>query len=105
MSMIAFYCQLKNDLWDDRFKFTILSFLFVFQVVTSIITIFYMEDLLALFGFNSFDPIPPTGESAFLDFFGDQIFFGVLIMVLGSMNIFSGEIENGSIQFSLSRPI
>ncbi|MFX0051282.1 MAG: ABC transporter permease subunit [Candidatus Hodarchaeota archaeon] len=105
MSKFAFYCQLKNDIWDDRLKFIILLFLFIFQVVTSIITIFYMEDLLALFGFNFIDPIPPTGEAAFLDFFGDQIFFGVLIMTLGSMTIFAGEIENGSIQFSLSRPI
>ncbi|MFX0185474.1 MAG: ABC transporter permease subunit [Candidatus Hodarchaeota archaeon] len=105
MNIKIFYYQLKNDLWDDRFKFVLLLFLFTFQVITSIITIFYMEDLLALFGLNFLNPIPPTGELAFKDFFGDQIFFGLLIMALGSMSIFAGEIENGSIHFSLTRPI
>jgi len=105
MNRSVFYYQLKNDLWDEWYKFVILLFLFSFQAVTSIITIFYMEDLLALFRFDFINPIPPTGEAVFIDFFGDQLFFGLLIIALGSMSIFAGEIEKGSIHFSLARPI
>lgn len=64
-----------------------------------------MEELLALFGFDFINPIPPSGEVAFLDFFTDQFLFGILIMTLGTMSIFATEIENESIAFSLSRPI
>jgi ABC-type transport system involved in multi-copper enzyme maturation permease subunit len=64
-----------------------------------------MEELFSLFGFDFINPIPPSGEAAFHDFFADQLFFGMLIMALGTMSIFATEIENGSIIFSLSRPI
>lgn len=105
MSLNVFFIQLRNDLWDERFKFIILFFLFVFQVISSIISIFYMEELLGLFGLDFINPVPPTGEAAFLDFFGDQLLFGIIIIALGSMSIFASNIENGSISFSLARPI
>ena len=105
MNINRFFTQLKNDLWDDRIKFVILFFLFVFQVISSIITIYYMEELLALFGLDFINPIPPTGEAAFQDFFMDQLLFGIIIMALGTMSIFASSIENGSISFSLARPI
>ena len=64
-----------------------------------------MEELLALFGLDFINPIPPTGEAAFQDFFMDQLLFGIIIMALGTMSIFASSIENGSISFSLARPI
>lgn len=105
MNINVFFIQLKSNLWDERYKFMILLIIFVFQVLSSIISVFYMEELLTLFGFDFISPIPPTGEAAFLDFFGDQLLFGIIIMALGTMNIFASDIENGSISFSLSRPI
>lgn len=105
MNANTFFIQLKNDLWDERIKFVILFFLFMFQVISSIISIFYMEELFALFGFDFIIPVPPTGEAAFQDFFGDQLLFGIIIMALGTMGIFASNIENGSISFSLARPI
>ncbi|UCG02874.1 MAG: ABC transporter permease subunit [Candidatus Heimdallarchaeota archaeon] len=105
MNINVFFIQLKSSLWDERYKFMILLIIFVFQVLSSIISIFYMEELLALFEFDFINPIPPTGEAAFQDFFGDQFFFGIIIMTLGTMTIFASDIENGSISFSLSRPI
>lgn len=97
--------QIQNEFWNEKTKFLILCFLFVFQVLSSILSVFYMEELLTLFGFEFLDPIPPTSEAVFLDFFTDNLFFGILLMSLGSMNIFAGEIENGSISYSLARPI
>ncbi|UCE12561.1 MAG: ABC transporter permease subunit [Candidatus Heimdallarchaeota archaeon] len=101
----SFLYQLQNELWNERIKILILGFLFIFQVLSSIISIFYMEEILKLFGFEFINPAPPTGEAAFLDYFTDQLIFGLLIMSLGTMNIFSGDIENGSICYSLTRPI
>ncbi|MFX0125923.1 MAG: ABC transporter permease subunit [Candidatus Hodarchaeota archaeon] len=105
MNINVFFIQLKSNLWDERYKFMILLIIFVFQVLSSIISIFYMEELLTLFGFDFISPVPPTGEAAFLDFFGDQFLFGIIIITLGTMNIFASDIENGSISYSLSRPI
>jgi len=105
MTQYNFMIQLKNDLWNERLKFIILLFLFMFQVLTSIITTFYMEDIFALLNIEFISPIPPTGEAAFIDFLSDLIFFGILIMPLGTMNIFAAEIDNNSISYSLTRPI
>ena len=105
MNINVFFIQLRSNLWDERYKFLILLIIFVFQVISSIVSVLYMEELFTLFGFDFISPIPPTGEAAFLDFFGDQLLFGIIIMTLGTMNIFASDIENGSICFSLSRPI
>ena len=105
MKNSPFLIQIKNDLWNERLKFLILLFLFIFQVISSIIAIFYMEELLAFFNFEFINPIPPSGEAAFLDFLNDQFIFGILIMSLGTMSIFATEIENNSISYSLTRPI
>ncbi len=105
MSFHTLLIQFKNDLWNERLKFLILLILFIFQVISSIISIFYMEELLALFNIEFINPIAPTGEAAFLDYFNDQFIFGILIMSLGTMNIYAAEIENSSISYSLTRPI
>lgn len=105
MTLNNFILQLKNDLWNERLKFIILLFLFLFQVIVSVITIFYLEDILTLFNIEWINPIPLTGEAAFADFLGDQLLFGILIMSLGTMNIFAAEIDNKSISYSLTRPI
>lgn len=105
MTLNNFILQLKNDLWNERLKFIILLVLFMFQVIVSITTIFYLEDILALFNIEWINPIPLTGEAAFADFLGDQMLFGILIMSLGTMNIFAAEIDNKSISYSLTRPI
>lgn len=105
MTLYNFILQLKNDLWNERLKFIILLFLFLFQVIVSITTIFYLEDILALFNIEWINPIPLTGEAAFADFLGDQMLFGILIMSLGTMNIFAAEIDTKSISYSLTRPI
>lgn len=105
MTPYNFILQLKNDLWNERLKFIILLVLFMFQVIVSITTIFYLEDILALLNIEWINPIPLTGEAAFADFLGDQMLFGILIMTLGTMNIFAAEIDNKSISYSLTRPI
>ncbi len=105
MNLNTFIIQLKNDLWNERYKSLILLFLYLFQVITSIFSTFYMEDLLALLNIEFVNPLPATGQAAFIDFLGDQFLFGILIMSLGTMSIFAAEIENNSISFSLTRPI
>ena len=100
-----FYYQFESDLKKEKLKIGILFLLFLFQVITSIITTFYMDELLQMFGIEFLNPIEPSGEVAFLDFLNDQILFGLLIMTLGTMNIFSSDISDGSIEFYLSRPI
>ncbi|MFX0085661.1 MAG: ABC transporter permease subunit [Candidatus Hodarchaeota archaeon] len=105
MSFHTLLIQFKNDLWNERIKFLILLILFIFQAFSSIISIFYMEEILALFNIKYISPIAPTGEAAFLDYFNDQFLFGILIMSLGTMNIYAAEIENNSISYSLTRPI
>lgn len=105
MNSNTFIIQLKNDLWNERLKFLIILFLYLFQAITSIFTTFYMEDLLALLDFEFANPLPATGEVALLDFFSDQFLFGIFIMSLGTMSIYAAEIENNSISFSLTRPI
>jgi ABC-type transport system involved in multi-copper enzyme maturation permease subunit len=105
MSNQSLLIQLKNDLWNERMKFLILLLLFLFQAISSIISIFYMEEILALFNIEFINPVPPTGEAALLDFFNDQFLFAILIMSLGTMSIYAAEIENNSISYSLTRPI
>lgn len=105
MNIPIFLAQFKHDLWNEKLKFLILFLLFTFQVLTSIISIFYLEELLTLFGLDFINPTPPSGAAAFLDYFADQFFFGILIISLGTMNVFASEIEAGSICFSLTRPI
>ncbi|WP_455464036.1 ABC transporter permease subunit [Candidatus Hodarchaeum mangrovi] len=105
MRLHSFYVQFKNDLCADRLKLMLLSFLFFFQIIMSIIGTFYMQDLLKLFGIELLNPITPSGEVALADFFSDVFLFGIIIASLGTMNIFAGDIESGSINYSLSRPI
>jgi len=105
MRFYSFFVQFKHDLWGDRLKLMLLSLLFFFQIIMSIIGTFYMQDLLKLFDFELMNPITPSGEVAFADFFSDVFLFGILIASLGTMNLFAGDIETGSISYSLSRPI
>jgi len=105
MNIPIFLAQFKHDLWNEKLKFLILFLLFTFQVLASIISIFYLEELLTLFSLDFINPTPSSGAAAFLDYFADQFFFGILIISLGTMNVFASEIENGSICFSLTRPI
>lgn len=104
--MNSFLIQLKNDIFDEKFKFLLLTVLFTALSITAIISTFYMEDIMNLLGFSGFLPfVDPSAETAFLDFFGDQVFFGLLIMSLGTMGVLASEIESGAISYSLSRPI
>lgn len=104
--MNTFYIQFKTNLSDDKMKFLLVSVLFIFLNVTSIISTFYMEEILNLLGFGDFPTIvTPSATVAFMDFLGDQIFFGILIISLGSMSVFAAEIDSGAINFSLTRPI
>ncbi|MHA2176612.1 MAG: hypothetical protein ACXAB2_10480 [Candidatus Hodarchaeales archaeon] len=104
--MNSFLLQLRTELSDDKYKFLLVTALFTSLCLTSIITTFYMDEILRLLGFEGFPTITtPSARTAFLDFFGDQIFFGLLIMSLGSMGIFASDIESGAISFSLTRPI
>jgi ABC-type transport system involved in multi-copper enzyme maturation permease subunit len=104
--MNSFLIQFKNDLIDDKFKFILLTALFTILSITAIITTFYMDTIMRLLGFEDFPVIvTPSARAAFLDFLGDQIFFGLLIMSLGSMGVLASEIESGTINFSLTRPI
>jgi ABC-type transport system involved in multi-copper enzyme maturation permease subunit len=105
MNLNSFAIQLKNDLWNERYKSLILLFLYLFQAITSIFATFYMEDLLALLNIEFINSFPASGEAALLDFLSDQFLFGILIMSLGTMSIFAADIENNSISFSLTRPI
>jgi ABC-2 type transport system permease protein len=104
--MNSILVQLKNDLYDEKFKFFLLTVLFTSLSITAIISTFYMEEIMNLLGFSDFPTLfEPSAVTAFLDFFGDQVFFGLLIMSLGSMGVLASEIESGAITFSLARPI
>lgn len=104
--MNSFAIQLKSDIIDEKFKFLLLSVLFTALNITAIISTFYMEEIMNLLGFSDFLPfVDPSAEMAFLDFFGDQVFFGLLIMSLGTMGVLATDIDSGAISFSLSRPI
>ncbi|MCK4848133.1 MAG: hypothetical protein KAT16_03835 [Candidatus Heimdallarchaeota archaeon] len=104
--MNSFIIQLKNDIYDEKFKFLLLTLLFTALNIIAIFSTFYMDELMSLLGFSDFPSfIDPSAETAFLDFFGDQVFFGLLIMSLGSMGVLASDIESGAISFSLSRPI
>jgi hypothetical protein len=93
-------------LWDEKFKFFLLTLIFSFLGITAAIGIFYMDEIMSLLGFEDFPMIvTPSSQIVFLDFFGDFTLFGLLIMSLGSMNLFASDIESGAICFSLSRPI
>jgi len=104
--MNSFVIQFKNDIYDEKFKFLLLTVLFTSLSIMAIITTFYMDEIMSLLGFSDFPTlIEPSASAAFLDFFGDQVFFGLLIMSLGSMGVLAAEIESGAISFSLTRPI
>ncbi len=104
--MNSFIIQLKNDIYDEKFKFLLLTVLFTALSIMAIIATFYMDEIMSLLGFSDFPSfVDPSAETAFLDFFGDQVFFGLLIMSLGSMGVLASEIESGAISFSLTRPI
>ena len=104
--MSSFIIQVRNDILDEKFKFFLLTLLFTALSITAIISTFYMEEILNLIGFGGVLPLmDPTAEAAFLDFFGDQVLFGLLIMSLGSMGVLASDIESGAISYSLSRPI
>ncbi|MHA1946527.1 MAG: ABC transporter permease subunit [Candidatus Hodarchaeales archaeon] len=104
--MNSFIVQLKNDLYDDKFKFLLLTVLFTALSITTILGTFYIDEIMSLLGFSDFPVLfDPSAKVAFLDFFGDQVLFGLLIMSLGSMGVLASDIESGAISFSLSRPI
>ena len=104
--MNSFVIQIKNDIYDEKFKFLLLTVLFTALSITAIISTFYMEDIMNLLGFSGFIPfVDPSAETAFLDFFGDQVFFGLLIMSLGTMGVLASDIDSGTISFPLTRPI
>jgi len=104
--MNSLLVQLKNDIYDEKFKFLLLTVLFTSLSITAIITTFYMDEIMNLLGFGNFPLlVEPIAANAFLDFFGDQVFFGLLIMSLGSMGVLASDLESGSISYSLTRPI
>lgn len=104
--MNSFIIQFKNDLYDEKFKFLLLTVLFTLLSFMAIIVTFFMDEIMSLLGFSDFPTLmEPSAAVAFLDFFGDQVFFGLLIMSLGSMGVLASEIESGAISFSLTRPI
>jgi len=105
LSFKTFRLQLQDNLWNERLKFVILLCVFIIQALTSIMSVFYMEEILAMAGFEFVSPIPPSTEAVFMDFFNDQLLFYFFLMALGSMGLFANEIENGSIEFFLTRPI
>ena len=104
--MNSFFTQFKTDLSDDKFKLFLVTGLFTSLFLASIVTTFYMEEIMKLLGFEDFPTlVTPSARAAFFDFLGDQVFFGLLIMTLGSMGIFASEINSGAISYSLTRPI
>ncbi len=98
--------QFKNDVIDEKLKFALLTVLTTLLCIVAIISTFYIDELMSLLGFENFPPLfEPSATVAFLDFLGDQVLFGLLIMSLGTMGVFASEIESGSISYSLTRPI
>ncbi|MHA1973945.1 MAG: ABC transporter permease [Candidatus Hodarchaeales archaeon] len=97
--------QIQDNLYNERLKFVILICVMFIQALSSITSIFYMEEILAIAGFEFINPITPSTEAAFIDFFNDQLLLYLLLMALGAMGLFASEIENGSIEFYLTRPI
>ena len=43
--MNSFVIQIKNDIYDEKFKFLLLTVLFTALSITAIISTFYMEDI------------------------------------------------------------
>ena len=104
--MYSFLIQFKSNVWEEKFKFFLLTIIFSFLGISAVIGTFYMDEIMSLLGFEDFPTIiTPSSQAVFLDFFGDFTLFGLLIMSLGSMGIFASDIESGAIGFSLTRPI
>ena len=104
--MNSFLIQFKSNLWDEKFKFLLLTVVFSFLGIIAIIGILYMDEIMSIFGFEDFPMIvTPSSQVVFLDFFGDFSLYGLFIMSLGSMGLFALDIESGAISFSLTRPI
>ncbi|MHA2248057.1 MAG: ABC transporter permease [Candidatus Hodarchaeales archaeon] len=95
----------RGDVQNNILKFFVLFFIFTIQGMFSAATILLLPALLESQGVPPGIFPDPTAELALVEALQNLVMIGFIVIALMTMQVFAAEIENGTVYYSLARPV